>query len=84
MHDVEYIVFIAGFCTTIAFLPQIVKIVKTKSTKDVSLLMYVIYCIGVIMWILYGYLVNSHSIITVNIITFILGVTVIWMKIIYK
>ena len=84
MHDVEYIGFIAGFCTTIAFLPQIVKIVKTKSTKDVSLLMYVIYCIGVIMWILYGYLVNSHSIITVNIITFILGVTVIWMKIIYK
>ena len=34
MHDVEYIGFIAGFCTTIAFLPQIVKIVKTKSTKE--------------------------------------------------
>lgn len=84
MHNIEYIGFISGFCATIAFLPKIINIFKTKSTKDVSLLMYIIYCIGLIMWGLYGYLINSNSIMIANIITLMLAFTTIAMKLKYK
>ena len=41
-----YIGFFAAFCTTIAFLPQAIKVYKTKSTKDISLYMFLIFTIG--------------------------------------
>ena len=84
MFNIEYIGFIGGFCTTIAFLPQIIKMLQSKSTKDVSLSMYIIYCFGLIMWVIYGYLVNSYPIIIFNSITVVLSLITIIMKLRYK
>lgn len=84
MNKVEYIGLIAGFLTTSAFVPQIIQIFKTKSTKDVSLLMYIIFTIGLFIWLVYGYLIDSYSIIIVNIITIIFSLTTIVMKLKYK
>jgi MtN3 and saliva related transmembrane protein len=80
MNNFEYIGFIAGFCTTIAFIPQAIKIIKTKSTKDISLPMYIIYSIGLIMWLTYGYLNNSYSLIAANIITLVLSTFILTIK----
>ncbi len=81
MKNIEYIGLIAGFFTTIAFLPQIFKIFKSKSAKDISLVMYIIYVIGIILWFIYGCLIKSHSIIIANTVTLILVSITIFIKI---
>ena len=75
---------VAAILTTSAFLPQAVKTIKHKSTKDISLIMYVVLVAGIIFWIIYGFLLNAMPIILANSITFILAFTVLVLKIKYK
>jgi MtN3 and saliva related transmembrane protein len=84
MDNIEYIGFIAGFCTTIAFIPQLINIINTRSTKDISLLMYIIFCTGLVLWIIYGCLNYSYPIIIANTITLLLAVIIITMKLKWK
>ena len=55
----KYIGFLAAFCTTVAFFPQAVKVWKTKSTRDISLYMFVIFTVGVISWLIYGITISD-------------------------
>jgi MtN3 and saliva related transmembrane protein len=73
--------FVAGLLTTVAFLPQVIKVYKTKSAKDISLPMYVIFTIGIAMWIIYGFMLDSMDILIFNVITFILAITILVYKI---
>jgi MtN3 and saliva related transmembrane protein len=73
--------FIAGLLTTVAFLPQVIKVYKTKSAKDISLPMYVIFTIGIAMWIIYGFMLDAMDILIFNVITFILAITILVYKI---
>ena len=70
----------AGFCTTIAFLPQVLKVWKTRSARDVSLGMYAVFTIGVVCWLAYGWLLMVWPIIIANIVTLVLVALVIAMK----
>jgi MtN3 and saliva related transmembrane protein len=79
----EWLGYVAGFCTTIAFLPQVVRTYKLKSAKDVSLGMYLVFCTGVIFWIFYGITKPSMPIILTNLATIILAGTMLVMKIMY-
>ena len=72
--------FIAGLLTTIAFLPQVIKVYRTKSTKDISLPMYVIFTIGVATWVVYGLMLNSMDVFIFNVITFILAIIILAYK----
>ena len=72
--------FIAGLLTTIAFLPQVIKVYRTKSTKDISLPMYVIFTIGVATWVVYGLMLNSMDVFIFNVITFILAIVILAYK----
>ena len=65
----EIIGLIAAVCTTFAFIPQVMKVWKTKQTKDLSLRMYSIMFIGIILWLVYGIRIDSLSIIMANIVT---------------
>lgn len=65
----EIIGLIAAVCTTFAFIPQVVKVWKTKQTKDLSLRMYSIMFIGIILWLVYGIRIDSLSIIMANVVT---------------
>ena len=76
--------FFAAFCTTVALLPQVFKIIQTKHTKDISLWMYVIFLIGLISWLTYGILLNDLPIIIANVITVLLAMVVFIFKIKYK
>jgi|SaaInlLV_10m_DNA_3_1039740.scaffolds.fasta_scaffold13508_3 MtN3 and saliva related transmembrane protein len=73
--------FIAAFCTTIAFLPQTLKIIRTKDTKALSLAMYILFTFWVAMWLIYWIIINSLPIIIANSITFILSSIILCYKI---
>jgi len=77
----ELLGFVAAICTTISFLPQVIKIIKTKETKDISLLMYIILNIGIFLWLIYGFLISEPPIIVANGIVFILGLLILILKI---
>ena len=78
---INYVGFFAAFCTTISFLPQVIKVYKTKSTKDISLYMFLIFTIGTFCWLIYGILESSLPIIIANTITLILSATILLYKI---
>lgn len=79
----EWIGYIAGFCTTIAFLPQVIRTYKTRSAKDISLGMYLVFCFGVIMWLFYGFSIHSMAIILANFATIALAGAMLIMKLIF-
>jgi len=76
--------YIAGTATTVAFLPQVIKVIRTKQTRDISLLMYIVFLSGIICWEIYGILLNQYPIIFANSITFFSASTVLIYKIKYK
>jgi MtN3 and saliva related transmembrane protein len=67
--------------TTSAFIPQVVRIIKTHDTKGISLFMYIIFTTGVALWLAYGVLLNDLPIIIANVITLILAITILFLKI---
>tara|TARA_B100000886_G_scaffold114216_1_gene76815 strand:+ start:390 stop:650 length:261 start_codon:yes stop_codon:yes gene_type:complete len=81
---IKYVGFFAAFCTTIAFLPQAIKVFKSKSTKDISLYMFIIFTIGVLSWLIYGLIINDMPIILANAVTLILSFFILIYKIRYK
>jgi len=72
--------FFAAIFTTIAFIPQVIRVWKTKSARDVSLGMYALFNTGVALWLVYGLLIESWPIIMANIITLVLAGAVMIMK----
>ena len=76
--------FAAGALVTIAYVPQVIKVWKTKSTKDISLGMFVILCTATLLWLTYGILINSWPIILTNTSIFIMALIILIFKIKYK
>lgn len=74
----------AGFCTTIAFLPQAMKTWKTKSAKDLSLGMYTIFCTGIILWLTYGIIIEDLPIILTNVASITLAASILYFKLSFK
>ncbi|HSA84200.1 MAG TPA: SemiSWEET transporter [Patescibacteria group bacterium] len=83
MIEVEVIGIIAGTLTTASFLPQVLRIVKTKHTKDLSLPMYIAFVTGVAIWLVYGILLGSLSVILANSITLVLAGMILVFKLKY-
>lgn len=75
---------LAGGLTTASFVPQVWKIWKTKSAEDVSLTMFVAFCVGVCLWLTYGFIKQDWAIIATNGATLLLGLAILLMKIKYK
>ena len=76
--------YLAGFLTTSAFLPQVIKAWKTKSTQDLSLGMWSIFCFGVFCWLIYGFMIHALPIILANIATLLLAGTILILKVKHK
>ncbi|MEZ5009541.1 MAG: SemiSWEET transporter [Chitinophagales bacterium] len=84
METFTIIGLIAATCTTISFLPQVIQVMKTKHTKDLSLAMYLIFTIGIALWFIYGLMIKDLPIIIANAITLILAAIILGMKLKYK
>ena len=76
--------FMAASLTTVAFLPQLYKTWQTKSADDVSLIMLILFIIGLICWIIYGLNINSIPILVANIITLIFNFSILILKTTYS
>lgn len=70
----------AAFCTTIAFLPQVIKTWRTRSTKDISLAMFLVFTTGIFLWLVYGVVLRDVPLIAANGITFVLSSTILYLK----
>ncbi len=81
MNLVDWIGLLAGTLTTIAFVPQVVKIWLTKSADDVSYLMFGIFSVGIVLWLAYGIALGAMPIIVANIVTLVLSLMVIALKV---
>ncbi|AHM59873.1 Cystinosin/ERS1p repeat protein [Flammeovirgaceae bacterium 311] len=84
MDIVKVIGLVAGFCTTIAFLPQVIKTWRSRSAKDISLGMFLFFVLGVMLWLVYGVLVRDLPIILANGITLILAGCILFFKVTFK
>lgn len=75
---------IAGFLCAISFLPQVIRIYKTKRVEDLSLVTFSIFSLGVFMWLIYGILIRQLPMILTNSLILILALLIIGMKIRYS
>jgi len=75
---------LAAACTTISFLPQAIKVIKTKHTKDLSLGMYSLLTAGLCLWLIYGVLVNDLPVILANALSLVLAVIILSCKLKYN
>jgi len=80
----EIIGLIAAVLTTSSFIPQVYKAWKSKNTKSLSLSMYLAFFVGVILWLVYAFHINSFSMIVANIVTAFLALLLIILKLKYK
>ena len=71
---------LAAFLTTSAFLPQVIKVVISKKTDDISYFMYLFFTIGIIFWTIYGFMIEAYPIVVANVITFFLSLSVLVIK----
>jgi len=78
--DAQILGYLAAFFTTVSLVPQVYMTYKTKTTKDISFWMYVMFCMGVIAWFFYGLMIESYPIIVANLITAILSAYVLFIK----
>ncbi len=84
MEPTNLLGIVAGTLTTIAFIPQVVRIWRTRSTHDISMSMFCIFSLGVVCWLLYGIALGSWPIIVANLVTLVLSLTVLYFKLVYK
>ncbi len=61
MPVVTIVGLVAGFLTTVSFLPQVLRTWKSRSTADISLVMFLIYVTGILLWLIYGLMLYGHS-----------------------
>lgn len=84
MVNVDLIGTFAGVCTTAAFAPQAIRVWKSRSVGDISLSMYIMFCGGLAMWLVYGWQIQAWPIILTNGVTLLLAGSVLTMKVIFQ
>ena len=81
MIHLDLLGYIAGALTTFAYLPQVLKILRHKGTKDISIVMYVMLCTGIACWMVYGIGLHSWPIVLANAVTLALAGIILVAKI---
>ena len=80
----EFLGYLAGVCTAIVFLPQTIQTIKSKNVNGLSLVTYIIYCIGMLSWISYGVYLHSVQMILFNAISLVFALIILYMIVIAK
>ena len=70
---------LAAFCTTISFLPQAIKVIRTQKTDSLSLMMYSLFTAGILMWLIYGYLLQDLPMLLANSVTLVLASIILFI-----
>ena len=80
MNSVTILGLVAGCCTTLAYLPQVIKAWRTRSTRDISLGMFSLMACGLLLWLAYGLLLHDVPLIASNLVTFAFAATILYFK----
>lgn len=75
---------IAAVLTTFAFLPQVIKVIKSKDTESIALGMYLMQVVGIGLWLMHGLAIQDLPLIAANSISLILSATILAYKIKFK
>lgn len=78
--SLEWVGYLAGALTTVAFVPQALKTIRSRDTRSISLGMYIVFTLGVALWLAYGIYLNSLPMILSNIVTLMLSATILVLK----
>jgi MtN3 and saliva related transmembrane protein len=84
MNFITLLGLFAAILTTISFLPQMLKIWRSKSAKDVSLIMLITFMSGLFLWLIYGIILGAWPIILANGVTLGFNFIILWLKIRYR
>lgn len=77
----QIIGYIAGFLTTVAFIPQLLLTLRTRNTESLSLGMYSAFTLGVASWFAYGFVQQDYALIIANGLTLVMAVIILAIKI---
>lgn len=77
---IELMGYLAGLCTTAAFIPQVIMVWRQRSAQGVSLGMYLSFCFGVFLWLCYGLIIGAWPVAINNAFTLLLAASVLVMK----
>lgn len=75
-----YLGFLAGALTTISFLPQVIKSLRTRRLEDFNLLFLLLMIAGLVLWTVYGFMLGQLPLIVANGVTIALNLTLLWLK----
>ncbi|MBK7092753.1 MAG: SemiSWEET transporter [bacterium] len=84
MDKATIIGLVAGTLTTLSFIPQLIKIVRSKSTHDISLVMYIVFSTGILLWLIYGLLISDVPVIVANAVALFITITILSLKVRYR
>lgn len=79
MNSLIDIGYMAGLFTSLSFIPQVIKVIKDKNTEGLSLSMYLMYVIGVSLWVTYGFFMNDIPVLITNLVTLAFSLPVLIM-----
>jgi MtN3 and saliva related transmembrane protein len=74
---------VAAVCTTVAFVPQLLRVWRRKSADDISLIMFLLFSTGVGLWLVYGIRIGSFPVATANALTLALALAILFLKLHY-
>ena len=77
---INFIGYIAATCTTLSFLPQLIRVLRLRSARDISLGMFLIFSVGTAFWLAYGLLSHSMPVAVANGVTLILSISILILK----
>jgi len=77
----ETIGYAAAFLTTVSFLPQVIKVWRSRSARDISLYTYGMFTVGAALWLAYGVAIHSTPVVAANAVTVVLSAGVLIAKI---
>jgi MtN3 and saliva related transmembrane protein len=79
-NSIDFIGYVAATCTTLSFLPQLIRVVRLRSAREISLGMFLIFSVGTALWLIYGVFLHSKPVIVANAVTFVLAMSILVMK----
>lgn len=84
MDSITLLGLLGGTLTTASFFPQVIKTIKTRSTKDVSFAMFLLLSVGITIWIIYGIKIGSVPVVIANSVSLVFSLIILILKLVYK
>jgi MtN3 and saliva related transmembrane protein len=71
----------AAVCTTVSLVPQLIRVWRLRSAREISLTMFLVFSLGVLLWLVYGVCIHSLPVILANVATLALSLAILALKV---